>query len=271
LKIAQKEGIHHTEGVDLVAMNVNDLLTSGAEPLAFLDYIATGKIELEVLKRVMDGIVEGCRLAQVPLVGGETAEMPDFYPEGVYDLAGFCVGACEKEKLVTGQGIRPGDLIIGLPSSGLHSNGYSLVRKILQEKGISYEETPPELGRPLWQVLLEPTRIYTKEVQQLKTSGIVIKGMAHITGGGIPGNLVRILPEGCRARVELSRVPSQPVFGWIQSLGGVSTAEMCRTFNMGVGYIVVVERREEDKVLSLLKDAFLCGYVEEGKRDVLVV
>ncbi|MCS7171300.1 MAG: phosphoribosylformylglycinamidine cyclo-ligase [Aquificaceae bacterium] len=271
LKVAQKVGLHHTVGIDLVAMNVNDLITTGAEPLAFLDYIATGKIELEVLKKVMDGIIEGCRIAEVPLVGGETAEMPDFYPDGVYDLAGFCVGVCEKEDLITGQGIKPGDIIVGLPSNGLHSNGYSLVRKILEEKGISYEDSIEELGKPIWEILLEPTRIYVHETKKLKMSGIKIKGMAHITGGGIGGNLIRIMPEDCRAVVETSRIPQKPLFGWIADLGKVSKSEMYKTFNMGVGFMLILEEEASHEALSLLEGAFLCGYVEEGKKDVVLL
>ncbi|MEN3029104.1 MAG: phosphoribosylformylglycinamidine cyclo-ligase [Aquificaceae bacterium] len=271
LKVAQKVGVHHTVGIDLVAMNVNDLLTSGAEPIAFLDYIATGRINLRVLERVMDGIVEGCKIADVPLVGGETAEMPDFYPEDVYDLAGFCVGVCEREELISGEDIKPGHVIVGLPSSGFHSNGYSLVRKILEERGISYEDTVEGLGKRVWELLLEPTRIYTQEVKKLKSSGVKIRGMAHITGGGIPGNLVRILPEGCRAVVDTSCIPPNPLFEWLRELGGVQKAEMHRTFNMGVGFLFVLEREEGDRVLGLLEEAFICGRIEEGNRDVVLL
>ncbi|MDW8293967.1 MAG: phosphoribosylformylglycinamidine cyclo-ligase [Aquificaceae bacterium] len=271
LKVAQKVGVHHTVGIDLVAMNVNDLLTSGAEPVAFLDYIATGRIDLQVLCSVMDGIVEGCRIADIPLVGGETAEMPDFYPEGVYDLAGFCVGVCEREELISGKDIKPGHVIVGLPSSGFHSNGYSLVRKILEEKGISYDDPVEGLGKRVWELLLEPTRIYAQEVKRLKSSGLKIRGMAHITGGGIPGNLVRILPEGCRAVVDTSCIPKNPLFEWIGELGRVRVEEMYRTFNMGVGFLFVLEKEEGEGVLSILEEAFVCGRVEEGNRDVVIL
>lgn len=270
LKVAQSVGVHHTVGIDLVAMNVNDLITTGAEPIGFLDYIATGKIDLTVLKQVIDGIVEACKMAEVPLVGGETAEMPDFYPEGVYDLAGFCVGVCEKDELITGKDIKPGDLVVGLPSSGFHSNGYSLVRKVLEHRGISYNQFVQELGKKVWEVLLEPTKIYTREVKRLKELGIKVKGMAHITGGGIRGNLVRILPDGCRAVIEQNSIPPNPVFPWIQSLGNIPKEEMFKTFNMGVGFMFVVDPGQKDVILKELKDAFVCGYVEKGEKDVVI-
>ncbi len=270
LKIAQEVGIHHTVGIDLVAMNINDILTTGAKPLAFLDYIAVGKIEPHILNRVIDGIVEGCRIADVALVGGETAEMPDFYPEGVYDLAGFCVGVCEKEELVTGKDIKPGDVIIGLPSSGFHSNGYSLTRKVLRSRGIDYRDSFEGSDKKIWEILLEPTRIYSKEIEAIK--GICqIKGMAHITGGGIRGNLVRILPEGCRAVVERGKIPNNPIFDWIRNLGNIPMEEMYKTFNMGVGFMLVVSPQEVDKVLRTIDSSFVCGYIEEGQKDVVIV
>lgn len=269
LKIAQAVGVHNTVGIDLVAMNVNDLLTTGATPLAFLDYIATGRIDLEVMKALMDGIVEGCRLAEVALVGGETAEMPDFYPEGVYDLAGFCLGVCEEEDLITGENIKAGDVIIGLPSSGFHSNGYSLIRKVLEDCSVSYYDEFE--GRKVWKVLLEPTKIYLQEVRALKSSGVRIKGMAHITGGGIPGNLVRILPEGIKAVVEKDKIPKNPVFDWIRDLGKIQEEEMFKTFNMGVGFMVVVEKEDVPTVLSEVHSSFVCGFIEEDKRSVVIV
>lgn len=269
LKIAQEVKVHHTVGIDLVAMNVNDLLTTGSKPIAFLDYIATGKIDLDVLKKVMDGIVEGCRISGVALVGGETAEMPDFYPEGVYDLAGFCVGVCEEDELITGEDIKPGDVIVGLASRGFHSNGYSLIRKILQSKGISYYDTFGDTTKRVWEVLLEPTRIYSREIETIK-SLCKIKGMAHITGGGIPGNLIRILPEGCKAVVEKDKIPQNPIFEWIRDIGKVPIEEMYKTFNMGVGFMVVVDPKDVEKVLKAVP-SFVCGYVEEGQRNVVIV
>ena len=269
LKVAQAVDVHNTVGIDLVAMNVNDLLTTGANPMAFLDYIATGRIDLKIMKELMDGIVEGCRLAEVSLVGGETAEMPDFYPEGVYDLAGFCLGVCEEEELITGENIKPGDVIIGFPSSGFHSNGYSLIRKVLEDCGVSYHDKFE--GREVWEVLLEPTKIYLQEVRALKFSGVRIKGMAHITGGGIPGNLVRILPEGLKAVVEKDKIPKNPVFDWIRDLGKIQEEEMFKTFNMGVGFMVVVEKEDMPTVLSRVYSSFVCGFVEEDKRSVVIV
>ncbi len=269
LKIAQAVGVHNTVGIDLIAMNVNDLITTGAKPLAFLDYIATGKIDLKVMKELIDGIVEGCRLADIALVGGETAEMPDFYPEGVYDLAGFCLGVCEEEELITGKGIEAGDIIIGLPSSGFHSNGYSLIRKVLEDCGISYHDKFE--GREVWEVLLEPTKIYLQEVHTLRSSDIRIKGMAHITGGGIPGNLVRIIPEGLKAVVEKEKIPKNPVFDWIRYLGKIQEEEMFRTFNMGVGFMVVVGKEDMPNVLNAVPSSFVCGFVEEGRKHVVIV
>ena len=271
LKIAQELGVHNTVGIDLVAMNVNDVLTTGADPLLFLDYIATGKIDLKVLKEVVDGIVEGCRRGEVFLAGGETAEMPGFYPEGIYDLAGFCVGVCEKDEVLTGEKASPGDVLIGIRSSGFHSNGFSLIRKVLRDRGVKLTDYVEELGGVVGELLLTPTRIYTGEIKKLKKS-VKLKALAHITGGGIPGNLIRVLPEGVRAVVEKDRIPENPIFRWIQDLGKVEEKEMFRTFNMGVGMIVAVPEREKDTVLKLLgEDAFLCGYLEEGDRSVVIV
>ncbi len=271
LMIAQELGVHNTVGIDLVAMNVNDVITTGADPLFFLDYIATGKIELDVLKQVIDGIVEGCRRGEVALVGGETAEMPGFYPEGVYDLAGFCVGVCEREEVITGEGIKEGDVLIGIRSSGFHSNGFSLIRKVLKERGIKLTERVKEIGKTVGEVLLTPTRIYTKEVRRLRKE-VKVKALAHITGGGIPENLIRVIPEGFRAVVEKRSIPENPIFRWVQELGGIEEREMFRTFNMGVGMVAVVSQEESPRALSLLGgDGFSLGYVEKGKRAVEII
>ncbi len=271
LKIAQELGIHDTVGIDLVAMNVNDVLTTGADPLIFLDYIATGKIDLEVLKKVIDGIVEGCRRGEVILAGGETAEMPGFYPDGVYDLAGFCVGICEREEIITGEEVSPGDVLVGIRSSGFHSNGFSLIRKVLKDRGIKLTDSVEELGGAVGEVLLTPTRIYTKEIKRLRKA-VKVKAIAHITGGGIPENLIRVLPKGVKAVIEKKTIPQNPVFEWIQNLGNVEEKEMFRTFNMGVGMIVVVSEKEKDKALEALgDDAFLCGYVERGEKSVEII
>ncbi len=271
LKIAQIMNKHNTVGIDLVAMNVNDLITTLAKPLFFLDYIATGKLELEVQKQIIDGIVEGCKQADCYLVGGETAEMPGFYAPGEYDLAGFCVGVVDRDEMLTGEKIEEGDLLIGLPSSGIHSNGYSLVRKIVADKGYSYDQYIEELGGVLGEILLTPTRIYVKDIFNLKEAGVELKGIAHITGGGIPGNLVRILPEGISAVVEKEKLPKLKIFEWIQKEGNVPEGEMFKTFNMGVGMILVADKRNVEKILQLNKEAILIGYLQKGAREVKIV
>ena len=271
LKIAQIMNKHNTVGIDLVAMNVNDLITTLAKPLFFLDYIATGKLELEVQKQIIDGIVEGCKQADCYLVGGETAEMPGFYAPGEYDLAGFCVGVVDRDEMLTGEKIEEGDLLIGLPSSGIHSNGYSLVRKIVADKGYSYDQYIEELGGVLGEILLTPTKIYVKDIFNLKEAGVELKGIAHITGGGIPGNLVRILPEGITAVVEKEKLPKLKIFEWIQKEGNVPEGEMFKTFNMGVGMILVADKRNVEKILQLNKEAILIGYLQKGAREVKIV
>ncbi len=271
LKIAQIMNKHDTVGIDLVAMNVNDLITTLAKPLFFLDYIATGKLDLKVQKQIIDGIVEGCKQAQCYLVGGETAEMPGFYAPGEYDLAGFCVGVVDRQEMLTGENIQAGDLLIGLPSSGIHSNGYSLVRKIIENLSLDYHQYIEELGGILGEILLTPTRIYVKDIFNLKNSGIQMKGIAHITGGGIPGNLIRILPEGVRAVVEKEKLPTQKIFKWIQEKGNVPEGEMFKTFNMGVGMIIVADKENAEKILSLNEEACLIGHLEEGKKEVVIV
>jgi len=269
LLIAQEVNRHREVGVDLVAMNVNDLVTTGAEPLLFLDYVATGKLELPVLQELIEGIVEGCKEGEVLLAGGETAEMPDFYPPGRYDLAGFCVGVCEEEELITGKEVKEGDLLLGLPSSGFHSNGFSLVRKVLKLKGVSYHDAIEELGLKVWEALLIPTRIYAKEVKKLKKEGVKPKAMVHVTGGGIPENLPRVLPKGLRARVFKKSIPPNPLFDWIRKLGSIEEGEMFKTFNMGVGFIFVVDPSQEGKVKELLPDAFTLGLIEKGEGVVI--
>ncbi|HIC09104.1 MAG TPA: phosphoribosylformylglycinamidine cyclo-ligase [Aquificales bacterium] len=271
LKIAQIMNKHDTVGIDLVAMNVNDLITTLAKPLFFLDYIATGKLDLETQKQVIDGIVEGCKQAECYLVGGETAEMPGFYKPGEYDLAGFCVGVVERDEMLTGEDIKPGDVLIGLPSSGVHSNGYSLVRKIIADKGYRYDQYVEELGGVLGEILLTPTRIYVKDILSLKGKGVKFKGIAHITGGGIPGNLVRILPENITAVVEKEKLPKLPIFEWIQREGNVPEEEMFKTFNMGVGMVIATDRENAEKILSLHGEARIIGHLEGGKREVRIV
>jgi len=269
LLVAQAVNVHRPVGIDLVAMNVNDLITTGARPLMFFDYVATGKLEPEVFKELLEGMIKGCKEAGVVLAGGETAEMPDFYPPGRYDLAGFCVGVAEEEELLPKE-LDERTLLVGLPSSGLHSNGFSLIRKVLRQKGLSYQHFLPELGKRVWEVLLEPTRIYAKEVKKLKEAGVKLKAMAHVTGGGIPENVRRLLPENLRARVYKEALPESELFNWVRELTGLPDEELFKTFNMGVGFILFVDESELGRVKELLPEAFELGRLEKGKRAVVI-
>ena len=234
LRIAQQMGIHDSVGIDLVAMCVNDILAHGAEPLFFLDYIAVGKLQPEVVEALVKGVSRGCQQAGCALIGGETAEMPGFYAVEDYDLAGFTVGVVERSRLINGEAIADGDVVIALPASGVHSNGYSLVRRVLlQEKGWQLDRQVEELGKTLGEELLTPTRIYVKTILELLPQ-VDIRGMAHITGGGIVENLQRILPGDLGAQIEFDALPVLPIFQIIQAAGRVSREEMLRTFNMGV-------------------------------------
>jgi phosphoribosylformylglycinamidine cyclo-ligase len=245
LKLAIETGIPDTVGIDLVAMCVNDIVVQGAEPLFFLDYYATGKLEVETARRVVAGIAEGCRRAGCALVGGETAEMPGMYREGDYDLAGFAVGAAERDQLLPRNDIAPGDVVLGLASSGVHSNGFSLVRKILERSGAGADKA----------ALLEPTRIYVKPLlAAIRTTG-AIKGLAHITGGGLPGNVPRCLPDGLRARLDARQWSVPAVFRWLREAGSVPTDDMLRTFNCGLGMIAVVAKSDVARVSKTLSDA----------------
>jgi phosphoribosylformylglycinamidine cyclo-ligase len=239
LKLAQQLGRHGTIGIDLVAMCVNDVLVQGAEPLFFLDYFATGKLEVDTAVEVIGGIARGCELAGCALIGGETAEMPDMYAAGEYDLAGFCVGAVEKDKLIDGSAMVAGDAILGIASSGPHSNGYSLIRKILKVTGADLGERIGE--GTLGDALMAPTTIYVKPVLQL-LSQQPVKGMAHITGGGLTENIIRVVPDALGLRLDPGAWRMPPVFDWLQRAGGVASAEMWRTFNCGIGYTVIVAR-----------------------------
>jgi phosphoribosylformylglycinamidine cyclo-ligase len=275
LKIAFLMNVHHTVGIDLVAMGVNDVLTQGAEPLFFLDYFATGRLRTGTAIRVIEGVAEGCRRAGCTLIGGETAEMPSFYADGEYDLAGFAVGAVEKERIFNPRSIAPGDILIGLPSSGLHSNGYSLARKVLLEvKGLRLRQRIAELGRTLGEELLEPTRIYSRVIRRLLAAG-GIKGIAHITGGGIPGNLPRVLAPGREAHVRRGSWPVPPVFELIRKSGDVPQAEMDRTFNTGLGMIVVCGKNDADRLARALKKVgephYWIGEIRRGQRRVRFV
>jgi phosphoribosylformylglycinamidine cyclo-ligase len=244
LKLAQILNRHDTIGIDLVGMCVNDVLVQGAEPLFFLDYFATGKLDVDTAVAVVGGIATGCELAGCALIGGETAEMPDMYPPGEYDLAGFTVGAVEKSQMLTGDAIAAGDVILGVASSGPHSNGYSLVRKILERAGCTLANGGLELdlgGVKLADALMAPTTIYVKSMLELIASGVV-HGMAHITGGGLKENIIRVVPEGLGITLEASAIALPPVFDWLMREGNVAREEMWRTFNCGIGFTVILPR-----------------------------
>jgi len=273
LKLAIETGRHDGVGIDLVAMCANDLIVQGAEPLFFLDYYATGKLDNEVAAKVVASIADGCRQAGCALIGGETAEMPGMYAAGDYDLAGFCVGAVERDKVLTSAGVKPGDLVYGLGSSGVHSNGFSLVRRIIKERQWKLDEEFPSLGgRTLGEALLEPTRIYVRTLLPLVQQG-KLKGLAHITGGGILENVPRVLPSGCRAQLHTSTWELPPIFEVLRQGGAIAPQEMARTFNCGVGMVLIVDADEIVDLLSQLEAAedvvgpiYRLGRIEEGER-----
>lgn len=250
LKLAIALGRHETIGIDLVAMCANDVLVCGAEPLFFLDYYATGRLDLSVAESVIAGIARGCTLAGCALVGGETAEMPGIYAPGDYDLAGFCVGIVEKESIIRPERVRPGDVLIGLASSGPHANGYSLIRRIIELRGIDLAQ--PWEGVTLGEALLAPTRIYVRPLLELLKSQ-PIHALAHITGGGITENLPRVLPEGTQARIDLKAWRRPAIFDWLQAQGGISDEEMLRTFNCGIGMILCVPEAAAEATLASLR------------------
>ncbi len=250
LKLAIEFGIHNSIGIDLVAMCVNDLVVTGAEPLQFLDYYATGKLDVDVAADVVEGIGKGCELAGCALVGGETAEMPGMYDEGDYDLAGFCVGVVEKSKIIEGTNVYTGNKLIGLPSSGIHSNGYSLVRRILEKRKI--DATKTKLGdRSLAEVLLDPTRIYVKPILAL-LKHVEVRALAHITGGGLLENLPRVMPKTAKARIDTSSWDMPEIFTWLKQQANIDNQEMMRTFNCGIGMVLVIADRDEETVIDLL-------------------
>ena len=265
LKLAFRMKKHDTIGIDLVAMSVNDILCSGAEPVFFLDYFACSKLDVDVAEAVVKGIAEGCEQAACALIGGETAEMPGMYDPNEYDLAGFAVGLVEKSKILDGTRVASGDVVIGLASSGPHSNGYSLVRKVVAVSAADLYE-PFDGARTLGEALLEPTRIYVKPVLAVMER-VAVKGLAHITGGGLTENVPRILPEGLCARLEASKWPRPPVFRWLQRHGAIEEAEMVRTFNCGIGMVAVVARADAkaaiDAFSALGVEAFEIGAIVE--------
>ena len=256
LRVAFMTGVHHTIGADLVNHCVNDILVQGARPLFFLDYLATGRLEPDVAVRIVEGLAGACRANGCALLGGETAEMPGFYADGEYDVAGFIVGMVARDRLIDGRGIRPGDVLIGLPSSGLHTNGYSLARRIAFEMaGLTPASPVPELGTTIGDALLATHRSYLPVVGPLLDGERLVKGMAHITGGGITDNLPRILPAGTHAVIERHAWRPPPIFGWLQAAGQVPDAEMLRTFNMGIGLILACDPAHEAQVLQRLAGA----------------
>jgi phosphoribosylformylglycinamidine cyclo-ligase len=272
LKVAFMADRHDTVGIDLVAMGVNDVLVHGAEPLYFLDYVGIARLDPARVEAIVAGVAEGCRRAGCALVGGETAELPDLYGPGEYDLAGFAVGVVERSRIVDGRGVKPGDRILGLASSGLHSNGYSLARRVVfGVMGLGIAAELPGTGRTVAEELLEPTRIYASAVKSALESGPVA-AMAHVTGGGLPGNVSRVLPEGCRALIRRGSWKVPPVFEVIRAAGRVEDGEMFRAFNMGVGYVVVVGSDVADRVGAALTRAgetvYALGEVVAGPRGV---
>jgi phosphoribosylformylglycinamidine cyclo-ligase len=270
LMLGLRTGLVEGLGQDLVAMCANDVLVSGAEPLFFLDYYATGKLDKRVAAQVIRGIARGCKLAGCALVGGETAEMPGMYPPGEFDLAGFCVAVAEKSRIIDGRGIRRGDVLIALPSSGPHANGYSLIRRILKVRKTRLDR--PFGKTTLAQTLMAPTAIYARPVLDLLAAGIKVGGMAHITGGGLPGNLPRCFAKGIGAVVDTASWRRPEIFDWLQAEGDVDEDEMRRVFNCGVGYVIVVPRLQADAALAVLKKArarpWLLGEIVAGKQDV---
>jgi phosphoribosylformylglycinamidine cyclo-ligase len=269
LKLALAMDIHDTIGIDLVGMNVNDIVVHGAKPLFFLDYFATDQLNVDQAEQVIAGIAQGCQLAGCALLGGETAELPGFYKPGEYDLSGFSVGIVDDDKIVDGSSVGVGQAVIGLGSSGLHSNGFSLVRKLISEQNIDLHQPLPESDQSVGRVLLEPTRIYVKSILNVLRD-FEVKGMAHITGGGLYDNLPRVLPRGVKASVDFSSWTKPPVFEWLHSLSGLSWPEMLQTFNCGLGIVLIVEERVAEDVLlrlqGLKETAWKIGQTE-AKRD----
>jgi phosphoribosylformylglycinamidine cyclo-ligase len=271
LKIAQMMDKHDTIGIDLVAMSVNDVVVQGAEPLFFLDYISTGKLVLEKTIQIVEGVVRGCQDTGCALVGGETAEMPGFYPDGEYDLAGFCVGVVEADKLIDGSEIRVGDRIIGIASSGLHSNGFSLARRVLFEEGkLHLDDKIEGIDESIGLALLKPTRIYVKSILNL-IKNFNIRGIVHITGGGFTDNIPRIVPGPCQAVIRSGCWPIPPIFDLIRKVGCVDEEEMFRVFNMGIGMIIIVAEKDHAEILERLEKlgekAYALGTIEKRETD----
>ena len=271
LKLAIETGRHGGVGIDLVAMCANDVIVQGAEPLFFLDYYATGRLDVAAAAAVIEGIAAGCRQAGAALLGGETAELPGFYEGGDYDLAGFCVGIVEYDRIIDGSKVREGDLVVGIASSGLHSNGYSLARKVLERSGAAHDL--PIDGAPLIERLLAPTRIYVKPLLALLAE-IEVHAFAHITGGGLPENLPRVLPEGLMATIDLASWRRPAIFDWLKAEGGIADPELYRTFNCGLGMAMVLPPESAKAAIALLdaqgEHAWIAGRIESGERRVVL-
>ncbi len=278
LKIAMEANLHKTVGIDLVAMSVNDIIVQGAEPLFFLDYFASGKLKLDIATDVIGGIAEGCKQAGCALIGGESAEMPGIYANGDYDLAGFCVGAVERERILPKKNIQSGDTLIGLASSGVHSNGFSLVRKLVEASGLSWHDGAPFEDKKLGESLLTPTRIYVKPLLKVLNQDYEIKALSHITGGGFLENIPRILPKNICAEITLESWDLPPVFKWLQQQGNIATAELLRTFNCGMGMVLVVDPTQANSLCDSLnaegEQARIIGQLnkaEQGKNQVKLI
>ena len=256
LKVAFATGVHDTIGIDLVAMCVNDVVTTGARPLFFLDYFVTGRLDISIGEAVVRGIADGCKQAGCALLGGETAMHPDMYPDGEYDLAGFSVGVVSREKLLDGKSAKPGDVLVGVASSGLHSNGFSLARKVVESSmGLTMKDRVAELGKTIGEALLTPTRIYARSVATLLEADLPVRALCHVTGGGIPGNLPRVLPEGLGARIDLTSYVRPPIFDVLARGGPVDEEEMRNVFNLGVGLLVVVAPDAAERTRAVLERA----------------
>ena len=272
LKLAFEWNMHDTVGIDLVGMSVNDVLVQGAEPLFFLDYFACGKLDVDTAAAVVGGIAKGCELSGCALIGGETAEMPGMYPAGEYDLAGFCVGAVEKSKILTGQSVKPGDVVLGLASQGVHSNGFSLVRKCIERAGADLPATLD--GQPFREAIMAPTRLYVKNVLAALAAH-PIKALAHITGGGLLENIPRVLPEGTAAHLKAGSWPQTELFAWLQKTAGIDDTEMNRTFNNGIGMVVVIAAEEAAACATTLRElgetVFDIGVIAERGEGAAVV
>ena len=277
LKLAFEMDKHDTIGIDAVAMCVNDVACAGGESLFFLDYIACGKNVPEKIAAIVKGVADGCRQAECALIGGETAEHPGLMPEDEYDVAGFAVGAVDRKDMITGADIKPGDVLIGVASSGVHSNGFSLVRKVfgIDENGAVLSEYHPELGQTLGECLLTPTKIYVKMLKKIKADGVTVKGCSHITGGGFYENMPRMLPEGTAIEVQKDSYEVPPIFRLIQKTGNIDEHVMYNTFNMGIGMCLAVDPSDADRVLSSIADAgekgFVIGRVTEGNKEVTIL